>query len=252
MNIEREIIEHYAQKDRSEVAQGHDHLHIGGKHATEYFLEKLGLTPDMRVLDIGCGVGGAAVTAAGNYGCFVTGIDLTPEFIELAKERTALGPHRDKLYFEIADAARLDFKNENFDLVMMLHTGMNIKDKQSVYNETARVLKPKQTFAIYDILALENYDDIKFPLPWAQTRQTSFLATLEQMKELLSNAGFTITDIESRQDYAINTIKSMLEKMGDSLSEFRQIVVRNLLHNIKNNACAPHIILATKDLGGTS
>ena len=34
MNIEREITEHYAQKDRSEVAVGQDHLHIGGNLGT--------------------------------------------------------------------------------------------------------------------------------------------------------------------------------------------------------------------------
>lgn len=246
MNIEREITEHYAQKDRSEVAAGQDHLHIGGKHATEYFLDKLGLTPDMRVLDIGCGVGGPAMTAAENYGCFVTGIDITPEFIEIAKERTSLSAQRAQLYFEVANAAGLDFKDESFDLVMMLHTGMNIEDKQGAYKEIARVLKSGHTFAIYDILALENIDNLEFPLPWSPAPHTSFLASLSEMEAMLDNAGFEIQSTENRQDYAINAIERMLEKMGDNLSEFRQNVVNNLLSSIKHNACAPHIILAKK------
>ena len=246
MNIEREITNHYAKKDRSEVELGNDHLHIGGKHATEYFLEKLGLTPDMRILDIGCGVGGPAMTAAEDYGCFVTGIDITPDFIELAKERTALGPNRDKLYFEVANATGLDFKDESFDLAMMLHTGMNIQDKESVYNEVARVLKSGQSFAIYDILALEKIDNLEFPLPWSPGPDTSFLISLSETEKLLNNAGFTIETIENRQTYAVNAIERMFTKIGDQLSKDRKTVITNLLKSVQQNCCAPHIIIAKK------
>lgn len=246
MDIEREITEHYAQKDRSEVEQGNDHLHVGGAHATKYFLEKLGLTPDMRALDIGCGVGGPALTAASEYGCFVTGIDITPEFIEIAKERNALGPHRDKLYFEVANMNGLNFKDASFDAAFMLHTGMNISDKQAGYNEVSRVLKPGSIFGIYDILALENIDNLEFPLPWSPSPHTSFVEPLSAIKDYLKNAGFEIESTENRQDYAIESIERMQEKMGDSLSEFRQIVISNLLSSIKHNACAPHIIIARK------
>ena len=58
-----------------------DEFHIGGRAASEYVLAKLALTPDHHVLDIGCGIGGTARFMAKSYGCRVTGIDLTPEFI---------------------------------------------------------------------------------------------------------------------------------------------------------------------------
>ena len=52
MDIKKEITAHYAKKESSEVGQGNEHLHIGGEHATRYFLEKFDLKPDMKILDI--------------------------------------------------------------------------------------------------------------------------------------------------------------------------------------------------------
>ena len=62
-----------------------DEFHIGGRQASEDFLSQLNLAPENHVLDVGCGLGGAAGFVASRYGCQVTGIDLTPEYVETAK-----------------------------------------------------------------------------------------------------------------------------------------------------------------------
>ncbi len=59
-----------------------DEFHIGGRQASEAFLGQLGLTLDQRVLDVGCGLGGSARFAATRYRCHITGIDLTPEYVD--------------------------------------------------------------------------------------------------------------------------------------------------------------------------
>ena len=61
-----------------------DEFHIGGRQATEDFLGQLDLSPEQHVLDVGCGLGGAARFTASRYGCRVAGIDLTPEYVETA------------------------------------------------------------------------------------------------------------------------------------------------------------------------
>src|SRR5688572_30366754 len=58
-----------------------DHLHAGGAPATQHVLDRLGLGPGMRLLDVGSGIGGPARMAAMS-GAAVTGIDLTPEFVD--------------------------------------------------------------------------------------------------------------------------------------------------------------------------
>src|SRR5262245_25998041 len=59
-----------------------DEFHIGGRAATSDVAKSLGLTANDRVLDVGCGLGGAARQIAGEYACHVNGIDLTPDYIE--------------------------------------------------------------------------------------------------------------------------------------------------------------------------
>ena len=58
-----------------------DEFHIGGRQASMDFLDQLGFAPDMHILDVGCGLGGAARFAAFRYGSRITGIDLTPEYV---------------------------------------------------------------------------------------------------------------------------------------------------------------------------
>jgi cyclopropane fatty-acyl-phospholipid synthase-like methyltransferase len=60
-------------------------FHIGDREATKHVVAKMRLAGSERVLDIGCGIGGAARYVAVSTGCHVTGIDLTPEYIETAR-----------------------------------------------------------------------------------------------------------------------------------------------------------------------
>ena len=82
----------------------------------------------MKVLDIGCGIGGTARYLASQFGCQVTGIDLTAEFIETGNrlcERTGLA---DKIQLIQASALESGLEAGIFDVACMLHVGMNIED----------------------------------------------------------------------------------------------------------------------------
>ena len=59
-----------------------DQLHAGLAPATVYLLEQLQLGPENRLLDVGCGIGGPARLAAATGSCAVTGVDLSPDFVQ--------------------------------------------------------------------------------------------------------------------------------------------------------------------------
>src|SRR5258708_7815271 len=67
---------------------GTDEFHIGGAQATKELAAQLGLTPAMHVLDIGSGLGGPARHIASAFGCRVTGIDVTEEYVAVATSLT--------------------------------------------------------------------------------------------------------------------------------------------------------------------
>src|SRR4030095_9985784 len=66
-----------------------DQLHGGGKDATLRLARLAGLTPGLRVLDVGGGLGGPARTLAVEFGCRVTTIDLTESYVRAAELLTA-------------------------------------------------------------------------------------------------------------------------------------------------------------------
>src|ERR1700712_2604215 len=116
-----------------------DQLHAGGAPATKHVLDRLEVGPGVRVLDVGCGIGGASRMAA-MAGAEVTGIDLTPDFVEAATALTQRAGLDDRATFLATPGEALPFDDGSFDAALMVHVGMNIPDKQAVFAEVHRVL----------------------------------------------------------------------------------------------------------------
>ena len=100
-----------------------------------------------KVLEIGCGAGFASKYLVEKYGLKVTGTDFDPEQIELAKKH-----HKEntKLKFFQADAAKLPFKNNEFDMILSINVFHHIFLWQNALKEVDRVLKPKGIFVFAD------------------------------------------------------------------------------------------------------
>ncbi|OYU00614.1 MAG: SAM-dependent methyltransferase [Burkholderiales bacterium PBB1] len=170
-----------------------DEFHIRGRAATLDLARTVKISRSMAVLDVGSGLGGPARTLASEYGCQVRGIDLTEAYCQTASmlsERLGLGH---LLQFQQGDALHLPFQPASFDVVWTEHVAMNIADKARLYGEMHRVLKPGGTLAIYDILRGPE-GPVHFPVPWARTPETSFLASPDELRAFLTEAGFQITD----------------------------------------------------------
>ena len=96
-------------------------------------------TKGLRVLEIGCGLGtdGAQFAEAG---AIYTGVDLTEAAIELARKRFQLFNLPGE--FRVADAERLDFPDESFDIVYSHGVLHHTPDTEAAVAEVYRVLKP--------------------------------------------------------------------------------------------------------------
>ena len=166
-----------------------DQLHAGGIDATRNLARMAQMKPGDRVLDMGSGLGGPARVFASEFGCDVTGIDLTPEFVRDAQTLTERCGLTGKVHFDVGSALELPYGDGSFDVVVTEHAVMNIRDRDVFYREAFRVLKPGGAFAFYDTLRGEGPEPA-YPLPWAPTADISFLLTADETRRALGSAGF--------------------------------------------------------------
>ena len=114
-----------------------DELHSRRRVATEELARMLAPKPDERVLDIGSGLGGPARYLAKVWGCRVTGIDLTAEFVATAIELTRRTGLSDRVDFKQGSALDLPFADGSFDLAWSQNVAMNIADRSATTRRCA-------------------------------------------------------------------------------------------------------------------
>jgi len=169
----------------------YDQFHSRGIEATEDVANLMPATASDHVLDIGSGIGGPARYVASRFGCRVTGIDLTDEFCEAARELTRRLGLDERIRFEVGDALRMPFGDASFDGAYSMNVSMNIADKPGLYREIHRVLKPRAWLLLSEI-AQGVGGAVDYPTPWAESAQTSFLSTPEDTWRGLREAGFDV------------------------------------------------------------
>jgi len=189
-----------------------DEIHVGGAEATQMLISSIQKNKAIirDVLDLGSGLGGPVRAMANALECNVQGIDLMPDMVDCAKFlSTELSAYqKGSVSFLCGNILNLShFYEENmFDVVTMIHVGMNVKEKALLFSEVKRVLRPEGIFAVYDIMMLQKQeaviDKIKYPLAWASDANHSFLETSDLYVDLSEKAGFTTISVEDKGDMA--------------------------------------------------
>jgi len=174
-----------------------DQFHGRGLEATSELARHLDLRPGQHVLDIGCGIGGPARFIAAEYRCRVTGIDLTAEFCEVAAMLNRATGLADMVVVKQASALALPFADAAFDAAYTQNVSMNIADKRAFYAEAARVVKRGGRFVAAEYAVGPGGPPL-FPVPWARVPENSHLASVDDTRRLLEQAGFHLLALNDR------------------------------------------------------
>jgi ubiquinone/menaquinone biosynthesis C-methylase UbiE len=267
-DIEQRVARHYARSDLERtildalLASGKDlerlapsdlspvdEFHTGGRQATVDLAAHLDLAADMHVLDIGCGIGGPSRYIAEVHGCRVTGIDLTEDYVRTAEalaRRVGLGG---RVSYRPASALALPFEPGTFDGAYMMHVGMNIEDKPGLFSEARRVLKSGAAFAIYDVMRTGS-GELSFPVHWAATPETSFVASAAEYRRALEAAGFEIHRQRDRGEFARAVFREAQARSADGggppplgthilMKDDVALKLANVIANLENGLIAP-------------
>ncbi len=227
MSVEESVVSHYAHgslgrtilealvsagKDVDHLAPADlapvDEFHIGGRQATIAFAAQLGVRRGMRLLDVGCGLGGAARYFAHEHGCHVAGIDLTEEYVAVANDLARRAGLDGLVSCRQGSALALPWASGSFEGAYLLHVGMNIEDKAGLFAEIRRVLAPSGVFGIYDVMRA-GAGELAYPVPWATLAETSFVADPATYRRLLEAAGFEVLAERDRREFALEVFRQM-------------------------------------------
>jgi ubiquinone/menaquinone biosynthesis C-methylase UbiE len=192
-----------------------DEFHTAGRQATVDFAAGTDFTAGMHILDVGCGIGGPSRFFATQHGCRVTGIDLTEDYVRVAEAFSRRLGLSDRVSYRQASALDLPFEPATFDGAYMMHVGMNIEDKVALFAGVRRVLKGGGVFAIFDIMRIAE-GELSFPVHWAGTAHTSFVASPEHYRAALENAGFKIMRERNRRDFALDFFQQTKARIAES------------------------------------
>ncbi len=230
-----------------------DEFHIGGRDATIEFAGELGAARGSHLLDIGSGIGGPSRFFAQECGCRVSGVDLTEEYVRVATSlarRVGLG---DRVEYRVASAAALPFASGTFDGAYMLHVGMNVPDKASVFASVRRVLRPGAVFGIYDVMR-DRDGELRFPVPWAPTAALSFVDTAANYRAFLEDAGFIIMKQRDRREFAVQFFQQLKARAAQSgppllglqllMGADSQLKIANMIANLEAGLISPNEIIA--------
>lgn len=175
------------------AGSGNDH-HSAVKRMTEYLIAPAAIQPGQRVLDAGCGVGGAALDVARTTGANVLGVTISPVQVEIASRRVRDAGLCGLARFEVADCSvRLPCDDHSIDVVLTIEAACHFEDKANFLRECRRVLRPGGQLVGSDWMAVDGlhvaaYD--KFLQPVSDAWRLSGMETPCAWRAMLLEAGF--------------------------------------------------------------
>jgi ubiquinone/menaquinone biosynthesis C-methylase UbiE len=189
-----------------------DEFHIRGRKATLELARELNLSESSGVLDVGSGLGGPSRCLAQEFGCHVTGIDLSREYCQVAGMLARRLGLDSLVSYRHGNALDMPFEDAAFDFLWTQHASMNISDKAALYREMWRVLKPGGALVLYDVLEGAG-GPVYFPVPWSREPSASFLISPRQLRDMLERTGFEIAMWRDTTEICRSWFRHMGEKI---------------------------------------
>jgi hypothetical protein len=158
----------------------------------------------MKVLDVGCGIGGPARTIAKFIGCEIVGLTISQGQVDRAIFLTELEGLSHKCTFVQGDYLDMPFEDASFDAAYAIEATVHAPSLLQVYNEIARVLKPGAPVGLSEWLLTPKFDPKNGKHIGIRNRiergnGLNNLHTSDQAREAFVLAGF---EINHEEDFA--------------------------------------------------
>jgi ubiquinone/menaquinone biosynthesis C-methylase UbiE len=180
---------------------------------TRYLIERAGIAPDFRVLDIACGFGGT-LRALARSGCQVRGIDISENCVERARKGNTQAGLEARVEVTVGDFHNIDSESDSWDAVICQEAIIHSPNRPKVFAEAYRVLRPGGVFAHSDILTGEEADISLVEAAFTRLGASAG-ATISDYQKMAQDAGFEMLHVEERLD----DIRTHYDKLAQQLTE---------------------------------
>jgi ubiquinone/menaquinone biosynthesis C-methylase UbiE len=171
------------------------------------------------VLDIGCGIGGIDLLLAETYQAgHVVGIDIEAENIDLATARARRRGLGDRVSYRTVDDGPLPFAGERFDVVFSKDSIVHVVDKEALFRDIYRVLRPGGLFIASDWLRSDDNPASPDMQRYIESEGLSFaMASPAHYKKAMTAAGLHVVEIADRNAWYAKTARAELDAIRGPL-----------------------------------
>lgn len=172
-----------------------------------------------QVLDIGCGSGGITLFLAREYQpANIVGFDVEQPVVDLAAKRAAEQGLQDRARFVRGAPGPLPFADQSFDVVFSKDALIHVADKEALFEDIYRVLKPGGRFAASDWLTSHDGEPSDAMLAYLAAEGLSFgMASAERYEAAMVKAGFTDVRTVNRNAWYRDVARGELERLKGPL-----------------------------------
>jgi ubiquinone/menaquinone biosynthesis C-methylase UbiE len=174
-------------------------------------------------LDIGSGAGGIDITLVRDHGAkTVIGVDVQQEFVALAAGRASAAGLGDQISYRLIEPGPLPFTDASFDVVFSKDTIIHVQDKEALYAEAFRVLRPGGRLLVGDWL--RGGDETLTPQVDAFVVAAGHefaMLSLHDVEAIVAGVGFEHIETEDRRSWYLGEATAELQRLqGAMRSEF--------------------------------
>ena len=196
-----------------------DTIDVAMDRTNHIMAERAGVEQGCQVLDVGSGYGASARFLAEQYGCWVTGVNISPRENELAVERNASADLDGRVEIRYGDFHELPFDDRQFDIVWTQESLLHAVDKAQVLDECYRVLQPGGRFVLSDLLVRSSLPETERQAIYQRVRSPG-MWDLDEYVEAAQDVGF---DVEASEDWPEN-VAPTYQSVLDQLLEQREVL----------------------------
>lgn len=201
-----------------ETLWGDGWLSPGGPEEVDRVLDGVAVA-GRTVLDVGCGAGGIALHILRTHGAaHVTGFDVEEPVIRHARDRAAAAGETGRASFVHAPPGPLPFPDESFDVVFSKDALLHVPDKDALFAEIFRVLKPGGMFAASNWMIGHDGEPSPEMKAYVAAEGLSFaMASPARYRQAMERAGFRDVTIVDRNPWYREVARGELERLKGPL-----------------------------------